>query len=448
MSDSSTVELDYVNTPLGKLYKRLLPSAIGSMLTSTVASFIDVIILSHFLGPGMLAVVGFCMPIYMFVNTIGMLVVSGASTLYAQYLGEGNKEEAMKFFSVAVVHLVISGAIFTVVGLLFTGPIVKLLGANAAVEADTAEYAHVLFFFMIPLMIYLLLLFFVRIDNDPNRVLVATISCAVVNLILDVLFVGPLKMGVKGAALATCIAYTVGTLVNLTHFLSKKNTLKFIKDCMKGRSIRVWRVGMPLAASQLGMTISTQIFNNTVVRVGNENYVSVYSVITQLAMTSMAIYDGIGQAAQPILAAACGAGKKERIRQAFMYGLRLELIGTAILAVLYFLAANPISALFSITEGELLSLSLSGIRIYAFSVPMIGVNSIIMYYFQAQEKSIRALVISLLSGSVLLIVSLFILVALFREKGIWFSYVAAQGLALVISLVLIRQEQHGRSKQQ
>ena len=441
---TQTAEIDYVKAPIPKLYRRLLPSAIGSLLTATVASFIDVVILSHYLGPGMLAIVSLCMPIYMLVNTLSMLIASGASTLYAQYLGEGDKQEALRYFSVSVVHSLICGVVLTVVGLLFTDPVVRLLGANDAVAAQTAEYAHVLFFFMIPLMIYVLLLFFVRIDNDPTRVLAATSVCAGVNLVLDILFVGPLHLGVKGAAMATCLAYTLGMFVNLTHFISRKNTLKFIQRCLKGRSLRVWRIGLPLAASQLGMTVSTQIFNNTVIRVGNEDYVAVYGVVIQLTMISMAIYEGVGQASQPMLAAAYGAGRWKRIRRVFLYGLRLELIGTVALALFYFLAANPVAGLFSIKEGALMDLALTAIRIYALSLPMTGVNSIIMYYFQAQEKTGRALLISLLYSSVLLIAALMILVALFREKAIWGSYPAAQALALVISLLMLRRNQNER----
>ena len=441
---TQTTEIDYVKAPIPKVYRRLLPSAIGSLLTATVASFIDVVILSHYLGPGMLAIVSLCMPIYMLVNTLSMLIASGASTLYAQYLGEGDKQEALRYFSVSVVHSLICGVVLTVVGLLFTDKVVWLLGANDAVAAQTAEYAHVLFFFMIPLMIYVLLLFFVRIDNDPTRVLAATSVCAGVNLVLDILFVGPLHLGVKGAAMATCLAYTLGMFVNLTHFISRKNTLKFIQRCLKGRSLRVWRIGLPLAASQLGMTVSTQIFNNTVIRVGSEDYVAVYGVVIQLTMISMAIYEGVGQASQPMLAAAYGAGRWKRIRRVFLYGLRLELIGTVALALFYFLAANPVAGLFSIKEGALMDLALTAIRIYALSLPMTGVNSIIMYYFQAQEKTGRALLISLLYSSVLLIAALMILVALFREKAIWGSYPAAQALALVISLLMLRRNENER----
>ncbi len=435
------IELNYVTDPIGSLYRRLLPSAIGSLLTATVASLIDVIILSHYLGPSMLAVVELCMPVYMLVNTLSMLISSGAATLYAHYLGEGNREEALRFFSASTVHMLICGGVLTLSGLLFTEPVVMVLGANDAVMAPTLDYAHVLFFFMVPLMIYVQLLFFVRVDDDPNRVLVATTVCAVTNLGLDILFVGPLGWGPKGAALATCLAYTIGMAINLTHFLSAKNSLKFRKNCLKGRGLRMWRAGMPLAASQLGMTVSTNVFNNVIIRTSNELYVAVYAVITQLSMTSMAIYDGVGQASQPIIAAASGAALPDRIKRVFRRGVLLELIGTGALALIYFLCAGPIASLFSIRDGELLSMALTGIRIYALSIPLMGLNSIIMYYFQAQEKTGRGLAISLLSGSVLLIAALLLLTALFGAEGIWFSWVVAQSLALVVSVLLFRQAQ-------
>lgn len=436
---------DYVNDDIGRLYRSLLPSAIGSLLTATVASLIDVVILSYYLGPDMLAVIGLCMPIYMLVNTLGMLVASGASTLYAQCLGEGRADEADRFFTVAVIQMIVCGGVLMITGLIFTGSVVSLLGANAAVAVWTAEYVHVLFFFMIPLMFYVLLLFFVRIDNDPVRTLSATITCAVSNLLLDVLFVGPLKLGVRGAAMATCLAYTLGMVVNLTHFISRKNSLDLKWDGLRGRSVRIWNAGMPLAASQLGMTVSTNIFNNLIIRAGDEAYVSVYTVITQLSMTSMAIYDGIGQSAQPLIAAAKGAGNRDRIRKAFKYGVKLELAGTGGLATLYILGASALAMLFSIHEGILLSLTVTGIRIYALSIPFMGLNTIIMYYFQAQEKTGRGLLISLLSGSVLPVLSLMFLIRITGRDGIWSSFVTAQVVALAVSLIIYAREKNTKN---
>ena len=167
MGDTRTEnrEINYVNDPVGKLYRRLLPSAIGSLLTATVASLIDVVILSYFLGPSMLAVVELCMPVYMLVNTLAMLISSGAATLYAHFLGEGDRKEALCWFSASTIHMLICGSVLMLAGLLFTGPVVRLLGANDAIMEPTMEYARVLFFFMIPLIMYVQLVFFVRIDG-------------------------------------------------------------------------------------------------------------------------------------------------------------------------------------------------------------------------------------------------------------------------------------------
>ena len=202
---------------------------------------------------------------------------------------------------------------------------------------------------------------------------------------------------------------------------------------------------MPLAASQLGMMISTQLINNILIRVGNENYVKVYAVIIQLSMTAMAIYDGVGQAAQPIIAAAVGAKQKERIQRAFRYALRLVIAGTLILTALYIVFVVPILWLFSIKGGDLLNLSRYGIRIYALSVPLMGVNTLIMYYFQAQEKTALAIAVSLISGSVLLVLTLMGLIAVFGENGIWFSWVIAQVLSMGIILAMYKGANRERS---
>ena len=109
MGDARTEnrEINYVTGPVGMLFRRLLPSAIGSLLNATVASLIDVVILSYFLGPSMLAVVELCMPVYMLVNTLAMLISSGAATLYAHSLGEGDREEALRWFSASTIHMLI-----------------------------------------------------------------------------------------------------------------------------------------------------------------------------------------------------------------------------------------------------------------------------------------------------------------------------------------------------
>ena len=116
--------------------------------------------------------------------------------------------------------------------------------------------------------------------------------------------------------------------------------------------------------------------------------------------------------------------------------MKLELIGMSGLALIYFLCAGLIAYLFSINEGELFALTVSGIRTYSLSLPLIGLNSIIMYYFQAQEMSGKGLIISLLSGSVFPVASLLLLIQTSGHAGIWYSFLTAQFAAFLVSSML------------
>lgn len=433
--------MDYLTDSVEKLYKQLVPSAIGSMLTATVASLIDTIVLSYYLGPVMLSSVSICMPIYMILNALALLIVSGGATLSATYIGKGDAQESNRYFTVSALSVVFVGLLLTIAGNLFPEEMITILGANETVWQSTLDYAKVLMKFMIPLMLYCLMLFFVRFDSDPGLALFATGVCVVTNLVLDVLFVGPLNMGASGAALATCLAYTIATAVGFTHFLKKKNTLRLQKGSFAfSRLKRILAAGLPLSFSQFGMAFTTSVFNGQIMRIAGELYVTVYAIITQLSMCALAFYEGIPQAAQPILAANFGAGKMDRVKKTMRIGVILELIVTGVCLVVYCLGAKIISGFFSITEGPLLTISMDGIRIFALSLPFTGLNMFGMYYLQSRERVIPSAVISLLNGTVLMILCLLGLTVCFGAGGIWWTWFCAQALTMIYTVWAITRE--------
>lgn len=433
--------MNYLTDPINNLYRKLIPSAIGSMLTATVTSLIDTVILSHYLGAVMLSSVSICMPVYMIVNALSMLIASGGTTLCATYIGMDDKEESNRFFTVSLAGIVFVGLTLTAIGSLFTAPIIKMLGANEAIWEPTMDYARVLMLFLLPFFIYCMQLFFVRFDSEPGLALASTFVCAGLNLILDVLFVGPLNMGAKGAALATCLAYTVAAAVGCTHFLKKKNTLKLIKGSITFKRIkRILGAGLPLSLTQFGMALTTSVFNVQIMRIAGEFYVTVYAIITQLSMTALALYEGVSQAAQPILAANYGAGDTGRIKKAVRTGIILELFFTGICLVVYMLFAKTICGFFSITEGELLNIGINGIRIYSLSIPFVGINTFGIYFLQSRERVLPAVSVSVLNGTVLMIAGLLVLTAIFGVKGIWWSWLCAQVLTLPITFLLYKKE--------
>ena len=425
------------------MLSKLLPSAIGAMLSETVASLIDAIILNHFLGPDMLSTISICMPIYMTVNVLSMLIVSGGATLYAQSLGKNDRSEAQRFYTCSIVLMVTCGALMTLFGLLFTRQIIQGLGAAGTILEPTVRYARVLFWFMIPLTLYQQLMVYVRFDGAPFLSLLSTVACAVVNLALDVLFVGPLGWGSAGAALATCLAYTVAMLINACHLLQKDNGLVLRRGSLSAARVgRLLKTGVPLSITQLGMAVGTFLFNVRIMQVGGPLYLDVYGAITQLSVVAMALYEGAAQACQPILAACFGAGNRSRMYRTVRYGFILEIILMVLATALYVFGADFVAGLFSMKEAALRGAAVNAIRIYALSLLFTGLNTMIIYYFQVQEKEIPATGISLLSGTILPAIFLYILTALYDASAIWWCYLIAQSLTLILSAALYLRDKH------
>ena len=171
------------------------------------------------------------------------------------------------------------------------------------------------------------------------------------DLVLDVLFVGPLGWGPEGAALATCLAYSVAMLINACHLKQKNNTLKFRRGSLtKERVLRLLKTGIPLSVTQLGMAVGAFLFNIRIMNVGGAEYLNVYSAINQLSVVAMALYEGIAQACQPILAACFGAGDRGRMQKTIRYGFIMEIIAMTALTMLYLFGAGIVANLFSMTE--------------------------------------------------------------------------------------------------
>jgi Na+-driven multidrug efflux pump len=202
------------------------------------------------------------------------------------------------------------------------------------------------------------------------------------------------------------------------------------------------KAGVPLSVTQLGMAVGTVLFNERIMQTGGSMYLDVYGAITQLSVVAMALYEGIAQACQPILAACFGAGNRGRVHRTIRYGFVMEIIAMVLAAAMYLFGAELVADLFSMEEAALRSVAVNAIRIYALSLLFTGLNTMIIYYFQAQEKEIRATGITLLSGTILPAVFLYILTALFDVSAVWWCYLIAQGLTLILSAVLYSRDKH------
>lgn len=441
----------FTDMPVGKLYAKFLPSAIVALLISSVASLIDTVVVSAYMGPVALSAVNICMPIYSILTAVGLLIIGGASTYYSKYLGAGEKDKANKIYTLAFVVITAIGIAYSLFGVFCTDGIVRFLGANDSVFDMSKSYARVLFYFATINILFPFLQSFLRIDMDPRRTVVAIVATAATNLVLDILFVGPFGWGTTGAAYATSIAYCVGFVIMIMHFLKKSNTLKFAKNFFSLKEFGKMLIsGLPGSITLFGTAITLTVFNNFIIVNGNnygvgvgELYVSVYSVIVQVLTISMAFYVGVAQCAQPIFAANIGAKRYDRVKELFKKGLIIETIGNVVLVVLFYFVAGGIAKAFNMAGGtyDMTDVAIIAIRVFSISLVFTGVNQMIQYLLQTSGEVLQSSIISFLSGTLLLIVGLYALAGgIFKGNenalGVWLSYTFAQGLTMIYALIV------------
>ena len=369
---------------------------------------------------------------------------AGGATIYAQYVGKNDHDEANRYFTTNLVCFMLLGIVIAVVGSLNIEAIVHMLGANSTVFPYTLSYVRITFLFIPVLLLYLLLSFFVRFDTDPNLVLISTIVCSLSNIVMTVVFVRYLNWGPAGASLGTCLAYALATLTLCVHFLKKRNRIRL--NWAKRHLAKFWRsicAGLSVSVNMFSMAIVMMVFNIIIMRVGGETMVTIYALIVQVSMITSAIYEGIGQAAQPLFSTNFGAGNRERIQAAFSAGIRYELLLCAATSLLIMIFAEQLARCFNIRDAQTLLACGHAVRIYALSLPQTGLNVIAMYCLQGQEKVLESSLMSTSHTMVLLILSLLLLTKLFGASGIWWSWCVGETLSLLVSYWFIR-----RSKRQ
>jgi len=250
----------------------------------------------------------------------------------------------------------------------------------------------------------------------------AVIIGGVFNIFGEYFFVFTMNMGIFGAGLATAIGLIISVLIMLTHFLSKKNTLHFVKPTAIFQKVNtISLLGFSTAINDLAMGIFTVLFNRQIMKYLGVNTLAVYGIIVQIVAFAQCCAYGAGQAAQPIISQNFGAGQNVRIRECLKYGL-FSCVGFGIFWTLVTMI-NPtfLVNLFMAPTAAVLEIAPSIIRTYGISFILLPFNLFSTYYFQAIMKA-RISLISSLTRSVFISGFLIIMIPYIAgANAIWFT---------------------------
>ncbi len=281
---------------------------------------------------------------------------------------------------------------------------------------------------------------FLRNDGNPALATKAVLFGGIFNIFGDYFFVFILKMGIMGAGLATAMGSVFSLLVMLTHFRSRKNTLRFVKPVRLFFILKsICITGFSTFFIDVAMGILTMLFNRQILKYLGTDALAVYGIIINISTFVQCCAYSIGQASQPILSANFGAGKGKRIVQILKYALGTAAVFGVVWTALAVFIPNFFVRIFMTPTEEILAIAPSIICSYGISFLLLLFNIFSTYYFQALMKPMASFIISVARGAVVSGMLICILPAVAGANAVWFAMPITEFLAAVYVTLKIIQ---------
>ena len=420
-----------------------LPAIIG-MLVNALYSIVDRIYIGNIKDVGHFAIagVGLTFPVTIFVFAFAVLIGLGGATNISLNLGKKQKDEAEPYLGNAICFGTIISTIIGILVLIFMEGLVDKLGGSENTSKYTIEYLRIVAIGFPATIVGYVANAGIRSDGNPKMSMVTLLIGAIINIVLDPIFIFGMDMGVSGAAWATIISQYISAAWTIYYFRSKFSGLKlYMKDLpLKWERIKnIMAMGSAPFALQLGSSLVNYTFNHTLKIYGGDNSIGAMAIIQAIVIfLTMPIF-GINQGLQPILGYNYGAKLYARVREA----LRKAILGASIICIFDFIVIQFLSKYFIFIftrEKALLDIASFGLRINTIMFPIIGFQIISSVYFQAVGKPKLSLFISLSRQIIILIPCIIVMSRLFGLTGIWFAAPTSDFISTVITFVLIKRE--------
>lgn len=394
----------------------------------------DTFFVSKALGADGLAALNLAIPVYSFINGSGLMIGMGGGIKYSIAKSQGAAQRADQTFTNSAVLTAVIAACFFLTGLLASGPLALLLGADGTVYEMTRTYLQVILLFAPMFMTNNLLLCFIRNDGAPQLSMAAMITGSLSNVVLDYVFMFPLGMGIFGAVLATGMAPVISILVLSPYLFRRKNQFHLRKCRISGKlALGIFSSGLPSLITEVSSGIVMIVFNTIILGIAGNIGVAAYGVIANLSLVVMSIYTGISQGIQPLLSSGYGTGNRKKTQSVLRYALVSALLISVVVYVCVFFGADPIAAVFNSEQNATLqSIAVTGLKIYFTACVFAGFNIILSVYFTSTENALPAHIISILRGFVVIIPMAFLLSAAAELLGVWAAFPATE---LTVSLI-------------
>lgn len=416
--------MDFLTGNIKPMYFKYLTAAFGSALISSIYGVVDMAMVGQYQGPDGTAALAVVSPIWNIIYSLGLLMGIGGSVLFSTLRGESeqNRQKSNAYFTAALLGVVVLAAVTWLVVIFFDRELLLLFGAEETLLPLARQYIFPVKFVVPSFLFTQLMAAFLRNDGNPGLATKSVLFGGIFNVFGDYFFVFILDMGIMGAGLATAMGSVFSLLMMLTHFRSKKNTLRLEKPA---QLLSMWKAicitGFSTFFIDVAMGILTMLFNRQILKYLGTDALSVYGIIINISTFVQCCAYSIGQASQPMISTNFGAGKGDRIRQILNYALGTAVVFGLIWTALAEFAPNLFVRIFMTPTEDILAIAPNIIRSYGLSFLLLPLNIFSTYYFQALMKPSTSFLVSVSRGALISGILIYLLPAVAGADAIWFS---------------------------
>lgn len=422
---------------LGGLLYFALPTTI-MMLVTSLYTIVDGVLTSRLVGENALASINIAYPAISAMLAVGIMLGTGGSAVVGNRMGAGDMAGARRTFGFLALVGVCAGGVFTLAGCLGAEQLAGPLGASDVLMADTVTYLRIQLFFAPMAMLQLMFQSFFVTAGLPGLGLWLSIAAGVSNGVLDWLFMGPMKMGIAGAAAATVIGYCIPAVVGSILFLTRRQGLHF------GRPELQWRLlgkacfnGSSEMVTNLSTAVTTFFFNIIMLELLGEPGVAAITIVLYAQFLLVALFLGFSIGVAPIFSFNQGAERDDRQRSLFRHCARFILVASVGTLLASLALATVIVGVFSPKGTQVYDLALYGFRLFIPTFLFSGVNIFASALFTALGDGTRSAVISFARTFGFLMAGLLLLPRLLGVPGVWLAVPVAEALSCVLSGLLL-----------
>lgn len=435
------------NENIHKLFWKLSLPAIIAQLINMFYNIVDRIYIGHIPNEGSLALtgVGVCMPIILIISAFAAFASSGGAPRASIYMGRGDTEGAEKTLGGSFMMQFVISIILTMVLLIFGESFLLSFGASSNTIKYALDYLKIYALGTIFVQITLSMNAFITAQGEAKIAMMTVIIGAIINIILDPIFIFVFNMGVKGAALATLISQTISAIWVLKFLTSNKAYIKLKKQYFfvdfKTFILPSIFLGLATFIMQASESILGIVFNASLLKYGGDIAVGAMTILSSVMQFALLPLSGMGQGAQPISSYNFGARKKERVVESFKVLLKYSFIYSTLLWGFLMVFPQIFARIFT-PDTQLVVFTARALRIYGASILLLGVQIACQMTFVSIGSAKASIVVAVFRKFVMLIPLIYILPHFFMDKvfAVYLAEPVADFISVTFTIILFRSQ--------